>query len=185
MAPHIQIHLVCGATGAGKSTYAEQLARDLGAVRFSIDEWMERLHNPDRPEALLYEWFYERVQRNCQQMRAMAQQLVRINTPAVFDCGLTNRAERAIFADWAEDMGYSCQLHFVDVPVETRWARVEKRNVEQAETFQFQVTRDMFDFIQSIWEPPTRAEMTRLNGLRISTWSHLQADRGTRRFQPD
>lgn len=162
------IHLVCGATGAGKSTYADALARATGGVRFSIDEWMQRLHNPDQPAEMRFDWFYERVQRNCAQMRAVADQLVALGVPAVFDCGLTNRQERAIFADWARDKGYLVRLHFVDVPTETRWARVEKRNAEQAETFQFEVTRAMFDFIESLWEAPTEAEMQALSGRRVA-----------------
>lgn len=162
------IHLVCGATGAGKSTYAEELAQKLGGVRFSIDEWMERLHNPDRPEELLFDWFYERVQRNCVQMRAVAERLAEIKIPSVFDCGLTNRTEREIFADWAAEKGLSVQLHFFDVPTDIRWQRVQKRNTEQAETYQFLVTREMFDFIESIWEAPDDNEMSRLNGVRLN-----------------
>ncbi len=162
------IHLVCGSTGAGKSTYAEELAQSVDGVRFSIDEWMQRLHNADKPDELLFEWFYERVQRNCTQMRSVAERLVALGTPAVFDCGLTNKFERDIFVNWAEEQGFSVQLHFRDVPAETRWQRVQKRNASRSETFQFEVTRDMFDFIESIWQAPSGEEMTRLNGKRIT-----------------
>ena len=44
-----QLILVVGCTGAGKTTYARQLAAELGAVRFSIDEWMMALFGPDVP----------------------------------------------------------------------------------------------------------------------------------------
>lgn len=162
------IYLICGATGAGKSTYAETLAQQVSGVRFSIDEWMQQLHNKDQPETGLYEWFYERVQRNCAQMRNMAERLVELSTPAIFDCGLTNKIERDIFAVWAGSRGFKTSLHFVDVPLDNRWRRVKKRNTEQAETFQFEVTREMFDFIESIWEAPSEAEMTALNGKRIT-----------------
>ncbi len=162
------IHLVCGATGAGKSTYSEELAQSVGGVRFSIDEWMQRLHNEDKPDEQLFEWFYERVQRNCAQMRSVAERLVVLNVPAIFDCGLTNKMERDIFVNWAEDLGFSVQLHFRDVPTDIRWQRVQNRNTEQAETFQFEVTRDMFDFIESLWEAPGDEELTRLNGKRIT-----------------
>jgi len=42
MTDHL-IHLVCGSTGAGKTTYARALSERIGAVRFSIDEWMTAL----------------------------------------------------------------------------------------------------------------------------------------------
>ena len=115
-----------------------------------------------------FDWFYERVQRNCAQMRAISEQLCRIEGASVFDCGLTNAPERAIFADWAEAAGYTYQLHFIDVPADIRWGRVQKRNAEKAETFQFEVTRDMFDFIESIWEAPTKAEGDRMQILRVT-----------------
>lgn len=156
------VHLVCGPTGAGKSTYSEKLTQALGGVRFSIDEWMERLHNPDKPDQASFEWFYDRVQRNCAQMRVVAERLAELGTPSVFDCGLTNSTERAIFADWAEGHGFSYRLHFVDVPVDIRWTRVERRNRERAGTFQFHVDRGMFDFIEALWEPPNAAEHARM-----------------------
>ncbi|WP_456389728.1 hypothetical protein [Profundibacter sp.] len=49
-----------------------------------------------------------------------------------------------------------------------RWAGVQKCNLEQAETFQFGLTRDMFDFTESIWEPPSDAEMTRMSGKVVT-----------------
>lgn len=162
------IYLVCGATGAGKSTYSEELAQSVAGMRFSIDEWMQRLHNTDKPNENLFEWFYERVQRNCAQMRSVAERLVVLGVPAIFDCGLTNKFERDIFVNWAEEQGFSVQLHYCDVPMDIRWQRVQKRNAEQAETFQFEVTRDMFDFIESMWEAPDDEEMTRLMGKRIT-----------------
>jgi predicted kinase len=129
---------------------------------------MQGLHNQDQPDEMSFDWFYERVQRNCAQMRRLSDQLCRIGVPSVFDCGLTNSTERAIFADWAEAAGYAYELHFVDVPADVRWTRVQKRNAEQAETFQFEVTREMFDFIESIWEAPTKTEQARMTTVRIT-----------------
>jgi predicted kinase len=168
-APSFDIHLVCGSTGAGKSTYSEDLAQSIGGVRFSIDEWMQQLHNMDQPEQMSFDWFYERVQRNCVQMRNVAKRLAELNVPSVFDCGLTNKKERDIFAQWTIDQGFSAQLHYVDVATDIRWQRVQKRNSEQAETFQFEVTREMFDFIDTIWEAPSPAEMAELSGKRITS----------------
>ena len=46
---HPMIYLICGSTGAGKTTYAIQLTAKVGAVRFSIDEWMKALFWMDAP----------------------------------------------------------------------------------------------------------------------------------------
>ena len=161
------VHLICGLTGAGKSTHAEALRRDLRAVRFSIDEWNNRLFFMDRHPTSDFNWFYDRVQRSCAQMRATAEQVIAAGVPVVFDCGFTDRKERQIFYSWAEGLGCDVMLHFVDVDIETRWQRVQKRNAEKGETFMLEVTREMFDFMEGIWEAPAPDEMTRYRGQRI------------------
>ena len=59
--------LVVGCTGAGKTTYARKLADELGALRFSIDEWMMPLFGPDQPTPIRFDWMMERVNR-CEAM---------------------------------------------------------------------------------------------------------------------
>jgi len=39
--------LVCGSTGAGKTTYSISLAQKIEAVKFSIDPWMQTLFSKD------------------------------------------------------------------------------------------------------------------------------------------
>src|SRR5687768_55420 len=45
--PSARVHLVLGPVGAGKSTFALELARSSGAVRLTLDEWMTELFRPD------------------------------------------------------------------------------------------------------------------------------------------
>ena len=156
--------MICGLTGAGKSTYAEKLRRDLGAVRFSIDDWNARLFFMDRDPASDFNWFYERVQRSCAQMRDTAEQVLEAGCPVVFDCGFTDRKERKIFYDWAARLDEPVLLHFVDVDSETRWGRVQQRNAERGATFALEVTRDMFDFMEGIWQAPEADELSEATG---------------------
>ena len=156
--------MITGLTGAGKSTYAERLRRDLGAVRFSIDDWNARLFFMDRDPASDFNWFYERVQRSCAQMRDTAEQVLEAGCPVVFDCGFTDRKERKIFYDWAARLDEPVLLHFVDVDSETRWGRVQQRNAERGATFALEVTRDMFDFMEGIWQAPEADELSEATG---------------------
>ena len=50
------IHLVCGSTGAGKTTHALRLCRQLGAMHFSADDWMVALFAPDTPQRADWTW---------------------------------------------------------------------------------------------------------------------------------
>ena len=162
------IHLICGLPGAGKTTYAERLRLDLRAVRFSIDEWNDRLFFMDCDPTSDFDWFYERVKRCCAQMRDTAQQVIDSGRTAIFDCGLTNGHERQTFYDWADDHGFSTSLHFLDIEENERWNRVQRRNAERGDTFRLEVTLDMFDFMNTIWEAPSSQEMARYCGRHIT-----------------
>ena len=167
MQPHL-VHLICGSTGAGKTTYSLRLSDRLGAVRFSIDEWMAALFWMDTPQPLDPAWSMERVERCLTQIWTVVLQIAARNVPCVLDIGFGQRQSRTRFAELATGAGLSVQLHFIDVPAQERWRRVEARNAQKGETYQlgFDVTREMFDFVESLWEPPTDAEMLAYNGVR-------------------
>jgi predicted kinase len=164
------IHLLCGSTGAGKTTYARELSQQIGAVRFSIDDWMATLFWMDSPQPLKPAWSMERVERCLSQIWATASQVAARGTPCVLDIGFAQAQSRARFVGLARQARLSVQLHFIDVPASERWRRVEERNAERGETYNlpFDVTREMFDFVETLWEPPTDEEMVLCNGVRVS-----------------
>ena len=57
------LHLICGASGAGKTSYALGLCDRLGALHLSIDDWMVTLFGPDAPDPPQWPWIAERVAR--------------------------------------------------------------------------------------------------------------------------
>jgi predicted kinase len=159
--------LIVGCTGAGKTTYARALADEIGGVRFSIDEWMVTLFGPDRPEPIEFAWMTERIGRCEAQVFAMARQLAERGVPAILDLGFTRLEHRDKFRALASAAGLGIAVHFVDVPAEERWNRVSRRNAEQGETYAMQVDREMFDFMERMWEPPAPAEWSANGGRRI------------------
>jgi predicted kinase len=163
------LHLICGSTGAGKTTYALALAERIGAVRFSIDDWMSTLFWMDSPQPLQPSWSIERVERFLSQIWATAAQVAGRGVPCVLDLGFSQAASRARFITLAREAGLPPQLHLIDVPAEERWRRVAARNKEKGETYQlsFDVTREMFDFVESLWEPPSDSEIAACDGIRV------------------
>jgi len=165
----MDVHLVVGSTGAGKSTYARRLARECGGVCFVVDEWMQRLFHPDRPEAAGYEWYAPRIERCTEMIWSLVVDLVRTGAPSVLEIGLTERAAREAFYERTARAGLSLQLYVVDAPAEVRWHRVEARNRERGPTFALDVTREMFDFVEQMWEPPSDEELRAHGGQRVDT----------------
>lgn len=160
-------HLITGSTGAGKSTYAKRLANKLGGIHFTIDEWMVALFWKDSPDPIEFEWAMERFNRCEVQIAAMAIQCVQRGIPAILDLGFTKVAHRQKFADIAVGATIDVVLHYLDVAADVRWSRVQERNNEKGDTYSLNVNRDMFDFVEGIWEAPDEAELAHFNGHRI------------------
>ena len=160
------IHLVCGSTGAGKTTYAGKLSRQLGALHLSIDDWMVGLFAADKTARPDWQWIDERARRCERRIVATAFQLGHLGVPSILDLGLQRSEQRQRVV--AAVAGLDVQLHFLDVDAAERWRRVEGRNGARGETFRLSVTRPMFDFIETIWQPPTAGEMAALNGVRVT-----------------
>lgn len=161
------VHLVTGATGAGKTQYSITLADQMGAVRFSIDDWMTRLFWMDSPTPIEFDWTIERIARCETQIRALVKDLAGQGVASVLDLGFTKADHRAEFAAFASAIGTSAKLHWVDVSAEQRWARVVQRNSQRGPTYAMDVDRAMFDFMEGEWEPPSAAELEMLAGQVI------------------
>jgi len=154
------LHVIFGPCGAGKTTYAHTFARREGAVAFILDDWMARLFGPDIPEPIEYQWMLERVGRCEAQIWSTAAAVMAAGTSAVFDIGLMRRSDRARVREIAEGAGLPLQFHFVDAPQDVRRARVAGRNTIRGESFAIEVSPEMFEFIEGVYEPPAADELT-------------------------
>lgn len=155
------LHLIYGPQGAGKSTLARRLAQAHRAQRFSIDDWMCQLYGPDVPQPIDFGWIAERVQRCETRIRDCAFTAVRCGCDAVLDLGFMTAASRDAWAAQAQAEGLPLQWHYVDAPLAERRARVAARNTMRGDTFAFEVTPAMFDFMEQRFEPPSPAERER------------------------
>ncbi len=151
--------LVCGPNGAGKTTHSISLAKKLGAVRFSIDPWMQTLFAKDMT-SLDYEWMIDRVYRCYDQIWEVSEQILVLGGNVVLDLGFTTQAQRAVFADKAKDLNINAEVHYLVVDRDTRLKRIEKRNHEKdPAVYAFEVTRVMFDFMEPRFEIPGPDEL--------------------------
>lgn len=166
--PRALWHLVAGSTGAGKTTYAQALAKRLGGVCFSVDEWMHTLFWPDCPGKSDLPWALERVMRCEAQAAAVAGQLATLGVASVLDMGLTTRVQREAWLVRGLAAGTEVELHSLETPAEVRWWRVEQRNASAGPTYVFPVTRPMFEQMEGLWEPPTADE-----GQAYAAWHRI------------
>lgn len=162
------LHFVCGSTGAGKTTFARRLAEETGGVFFPIDAWMSALFWMDAPDPIRPDWATERIERCRAIIWRTALDVARRGTPCLLEIGFTTHAVRARYATLAAEAGLPVRLHFLDVPAEERWRRVDARNREASDQLAFPVTRAMFDYVEGMWEPPSSDEMAACDGVHVS-----------------
>ncbi|WP_419904818.1 AAA family ATPase [Kiloniella sp.] len=161
-----KVFLIVGNAGAGKSTYAGQLAARKNAIVFSVDEWMKTLFFMDMPDPPLYFWALERTQRCEAQQLSESLKILDKGISVILDIGFFARSQRERVQDFLCDHGVVFETHYLDVDKETRWERVDYRNQAQTETFQFEVSREIFEFCETIFEPLDEDE--RANAVVVS-----------------
>jgi predicted kinase len=159
----VTLHVVFGPCGAGKTTYAHDLARRQGAVAFVLDEWGARLFGPDVQGPIDFGWMLERLGRCNALIWSTATAVLAAGASVVLDIGAMRRADRERIreriAEIAKESGLSVQWHFVDAPQEVRRARVAGRNLAKGETFVREVTPEMFELLEGLYEAPAPAEL--------------------------
>jgi predicted kinase len=118
----VRLILTCGLPGAGKTKLATQLAADRSAVRFTKDEWLWALGSTPWDEPTR-----EKVER---ELWRLAQEILRLGVSVVLDFGLWARIERDEMRSAARGLGVGVELHYLDVPTDELWRRIEARNSE-------------------------------------------------------
>jgi hypothetical protein len=129
----------------------------LNALCFSVDEWMRTLYIADAPGPFTYEWALERTRRCERQILAVC--ALRPDIDAVPDFGFLEESHRDRVRAACREIGLTPHLHFLRLDAETRWRRVGRRNDERGERFAVGVTRQMFDFRETLFQTPGTEEL--------------------------
>ena len=142
--------LTCGLPGAGKTTLARQLAADRGAVRLTKDEWLWALGSTP--------WDEQTRELVEHQLWRLAQEVLRLGLSVVLDFGLWARTERDEMRSVARDLGVGVELHYLDVPPDVLWRRIETRNFQPPWDTHPIRRADLHEW-QSLFQAPDDAEL--------------------------
>jgi predicted kinase len=147
------LYAMIGLPCSGKTTHARALAARTGAVRFTPDEWQTRIVGDDNGAAE-HEARHDAVEAI---MREMADEFLSHGISIILDFGFWAREERDYLRRHAWDMGADFEMHYMDVPRETLFERMERRNVSGQKDI-FVLTRQQMESFYQFWQEPADDE---------------------------
>jgi predicted kinase len=143
--------VVCGLPGAGKTTFARDLANRVSAIRLSADDWLDFLQI-DRSERM-------RERLEALQWK-LARDLLARGLIVVIEWGTWARSERDSLRTGARALGARVELHFLDAPIDVLLERLHRRNRESPP-----ITRDELLRWSQFFEAPTPEEIALFDRL--------------------
>jgi predicted kinase len=123
------LHLLHGFVGAGKTTFAKKLEKEIHAVRFSPDDWMCRLYGDNPPQ----EFFAEYDRRIKSMIWDMAEKLLSSNVDVILDYGFWKFSEREDYRTRGLRAGAEVKLYALQCPEDVMRDRVLERTAEMPE----------------------------------------------------
>src|SRR5215467_12291938 len=145
-------HLIYGFLGAGKTTFARQLERELPAIRFSQDEWMAHLYGNDPPPDEFPIYF-----RRISELTArLWPRCLKLGVDVILGLNFWSREDRDETRATAAKLGACSRLYRLTCPEDEAWRRIEKRNLNlDGSLF---ISRNTFEVLKSHFEPLSNDE---------------------------
>jgi predicted kinase len=149
------LHFIAGKAGAGKTTLARALGRELPAAVVCEDEWLVQIAEPIENLA-----DYLKASRRLRSVLAPhVTELLRLGVSVVFDFAGNTVRDRAWVRSIYEAAGADHVLHYIPVDDETCQARVRRRNeTKPAGVFYGVVTDAQVAEVNAHFVPPAPDE---------------------------
>ena len=148
------LHLMCGLPCSGKTTVAKVIEREQHALRLTADDWIMLSHGNDAAAAR-----DGTIRTSIEAaLLDLGLRVLSLGVNVVLDFGVWSRSEREEFRARAARVGARSELHFLDVPADELWRRIEARNAAPPWDEQ-PIRRAHLDEWRAIFQAPDEVEL--------------------------
>lgn len=149
------LHMMVGLPGSGKTTAAKKLEQEHKALRLTPDEWQYFLFGHDINERE-HDARHTKIE---ELMWEIAVKVLQSGCDVILDFGFWTKSERDAFRQKAHALGADSKIHYMDVPNDVLWERLNARNQSAGENAVFYVGRKEFEEWSGLFEMPTKEEL--------------------------
>lgn len=151
-----KVIMTCGRICSGKSSYAQKLRAELGAVILSVDEITLSLFGQNAGDK-----HDEYVEKTEKYLFDKSVEIIATGINVILDWGFWTKAERTAAKDFYRSRNIECEFHYLDISDELWHERIEKRNraVSAGETEAYYVDENLAKKFGAIFEPPDDTEL--------------------------
>jgi len=142
------LHLMVGLPCSGKTTKAKKLEKEHNALLLSPGALRLPLYGNDTSNLR----FAESI------MWDHASRVLSLGVDVILDFGFLTKKEREMFRARARGLGVDFKIHYMDVPVNELYKRLEKRN-KAAASQEFIISKEKMESYISAFEPPDQEEL--------------------------
>lgn len=148
------LHLMVGLPCSGKTTLAKKLEHELPALRLTVDEWHIALFDADEPE---HDGRHSRIEA---MLWNVANRALQLGTNVILDFGFWAREEREDYRLRAKQLGASSEVHYLAVPEDELFRRLEKRNARPSQE-SFLISEEAMKPWIALFQEPAFGELER------------------------
>ncbi|EEF57863.1 AAA family ATPase [Pedosphaera parvula] len=159
------IHLLCGPTAAGKTTYAKKLIQEGNAIHFALDELLVQTAFPASPDPAFMVGLIDQSQSHILRILQQSETHIAQSRDVVLEIPTFRRDHRDVVRGWAAGLKQPLTLYHFSADRTKRLERMHKRNAERGSTFSYHVPEWLFEWVDQVFEVPAADE----GAVRIDT----------------
>jgi predicted kinase len=141
----------CGKMGSGKSTKSKEIAKDMGAILLSEDEWLSAIYPNEIEDFNSYIKYSMRIKPL---VKSHVQNILNIGINVVMDFPANTKKQRQWFIDIFSEHNIPHKLFYIEADDQLCLKQIEQRRLTNPERHNFD-TEEVFHHVNSFFQPPS------------------------------